>query len=89
MHTARILSASAVWRGGGSDFWTYVVVEGEASLTPVTTDPHDATAEALVELYRLLGGEHPNWEEYRAVMVQERRQVLSFAVTHAYGRLPD
>jgi PPOX class probable F420-dependent enzyme len=74
---------------GGSDFWAYVVVEGEASLTPVTTDPHDATAEALVGLYRSLGGEHPNWDEYRTAMVQERRQVLSFAVTHAYGRPPE
>ena len=70
------------------DFWSWLVVEGEAALTEVATAPDDATVEALVELYRALSGEHPDWDEYRAAMVAERRQVLSFAVTHAYGQLP-
>jgi PPOX class probable F420-dependent enzyme len=70
------------------DFWSWLVVEGEASLSAVATAPTDATVEALVELYRGLSGEHPDWEEYRAAMVAEQRQVLSFAVTHAYGQLP-
>jgi PPOX class probable F420-dependent enzyme len=74
---------------GGSDFWSFLVVEGEAALTPVTTDPTDATAEALVALYRSLAGEHPDWDEYRAAMISERRQMLSFAVSHAYGKIPD
>ena len=71
------------------DFWSWLVVEGEASLSAVATDPTDATVEALVELYRALSGEHPDWDDYRAAMVAERRQLLSFAVTHAYGQLPD
>lgn len=71
-----------------SDFWSYVIAEGEAELSPVTTDPNDATAGALVELYRSLAGEHPDWEDYRAAMIAERRQLLSFAITHAYGQLP-
>ncbi|GAA0603788.1 PPOX class F420-dependent oxidoreductase [Sporichthya brevicatena] len=70
------------------DFWSWVVVEGEAALSPVATAPDDPTVEALVALYRGLSGEHPNWDEYRAAMVSERRQVLSFAITHAYGQLP-
>jgi PPOX class probable F420-dependent enzyme len=70
------------------DFWSYVVIEGDAELTPVTTDPHDATADALVEYYRAVSGEHPDWEEYRRAIVDDRRQILSFAVTHAYGQLP-
>jgi PPOX class probable F420-dependent enzyme len=70
------------------DFWSYVVAEGDAELMPVTTDPHDATADALVEYYRAVSGEHPDWEDYRAAMVSDRRQILSFAVTHAYGQLP-
>jgi PPOX class probable F420-dependent enzyme len=70
------------------DFWSYVVVEGDAELMPVTTDPHDATAEALVAYYQAVSGEHPDWDEYRAAMISERRQILSFAVTHAYGQLP-
>lgn len=70
------------------DFWSWLVVEGEAALTEVATTPDDATVAALVELYRALSGEHPDWDEYRAAMIAERRQVLSFAVTHAYGQLP-
>jgi PPOX class probable F420-dependent enzyme len=70
------------------DFWSYVVVEGDAELMPITTDPHDATADALVAYYRAISGEHPAWDEYRAAMIQERRQILSFEVTHAYGQLP-
>ena len=70
------------------DFWSWVVVEGEASLSEVATDAGDATVETLVDLYRALSGEHSNWDEYRAAMVSERRQVLSFALTHAYGQLP-
>ena len=71
------------------DFWSWLVVEGEASISAVATDPADATVEALVELYRALSGEHPDWDDYRAAMVAERRQHQSFAVTHAYGQLPD
>lgn len=70
------------------DFWSWLVVEGEASLSPVATEPTDPTVEALVQLYRALSGEHPNWDEYCAAMVAERRQVLSFPVDHAYGQLP-
>ena len=70
------------------DFWSYVVAEGEAELTPVAADPHDATADALVDYYRAVSGEHPDWEEYRAAMVNDRRQILSFGVDHAYGQLP-
>ncbi|HEX3611786.1 MAG TPA: PPOX class F420-dependent oxidoreductase [Sporichthyaceae bacterium] len=71
------------------DFWTWVVAEGEAELTPVAADPHDPTVEELVALYRALSGEHPDWADYRAAMVSERRQVLSFTVTHTYGQTPD
>ncbi len=70
------------------DFWTWIVAEGRAELTPVATDPHDPTVEALVALYRRLSGEHPDWADYRAAMVREQRQVLSFTVTHTYGQIP-
>ncbi len=70
------------------DFWSWLVVEGEASLSQVATAADDDTVEALVELYRALSGQHPDWDDYRAAMVAERRQVLSFAVDHAYGQLP-
>ena len=70
------------------DFWTWVVLDGDARLTPVTTDPHDATADALVDYYRAVSGEHPDWEEYRRAMVTDRRLLVELHVGHAYGQLP-
>jgi len=69
----------------GDTPWQYVVAEADAELSPVTTDPHDATADDLVDLYRTLAGEHPDWEEYRAAMVAEGRLVLCLHVTRVYG----
>ncbi|GAA3731239.1 PPOX class F420-dependent oxidoreductase [Salinactinospora qingdaonensis] len=68
-----------------ADGWSYAVAEGDAELTPVTTSPDDATAEELIDLYRTLAGEHPDWDEYRAAMVEERRLVLRLRLTYAYG----
>ncbi len=71
-----------------TDFWSYVVLEGDAELTPVATGPDDATVDELVELYRELQGEHPDWAEYRAAMVADERLVVRLAPTRAYGSLP-
>ena len=70
------------------DFWTWVVVEGTAELTPVAADPADDTVEELVAYYRAINGEHPDWDDYRAAMVRERRLVVRLAAAHAYGQLP-
>ena len=69
----------------GNSQWEYVVAEGTARLGEVATDPHDAATDDLVELYRLVGGEHPDWEEDRAAMVEQRRLVLSIDVERVYG----
>jgi len=68
-----------------ADRWAYAVAEGDAVLTPVTTDQQDDTAQALVELYRGLNGEHPDWDEFRAAMIAERRLVLQLRVRRFYG----
>ncbi|MEZ5144019.1 MAG: PPOX class F420-dependent oxidoreductase [Acidimicrobiales bacterium] len=67
------------------DFWSYVVVEGDAELSPVAAAPDDDTVEALVALYRSMAGEHPDWDEFRTAMVADRRLVLRIRPTHAYG----
>jgi PPOX class probable F420-dependent enzyme len=69
------------------DFWTWVVVEGTAELTPIARDPHDATVEELVDYYRQANGEHQNWDEFRAAMVAERRLVVRLRPTYAYGQV--
>ncbi|MCU1355441.1 MAG: hypothetical protein JWM89_859 [Acidimicrobiales bacterium] len=67
------------------DFWSYVVVEGEAELTPVAAAPDDDTVDQLVELYRAMQGEHADWDDYRRAMVTDGRLVLRVRPTHAYG----
>ena len=69
------------------DFWAYVVVEADAELTPVSAAPDDATVDELVEYYRAAAGEHPDWDEYRSVMVSEGRLVLRLRPVRAYGML--
>jgi PPOX class probable F420-dependent enzyme len=65
--------------------WQYAVAEADAELSPVATAPDDPAADELVDLYRALAGEHPDWEEFRAAMVQERRLVLRLHLTRLYG----
>ncbi|MEZ0065861.1 PPOX class probable F420-dependent enzyme [Streptacidiphilus sp. MAP12-20] len=67
------------------DFGGYAVVEGTAELTPVSAAPDDATVEELVDVYRRIAGEHPDWDEYRAAMVADRRLVVRIAVERSYG----
>lgn len=71
------------------DFWSYVVVEGTADLSPVAASVDDPTVEALVAYYRAAAGEHPDWDDYRRVMVREKRLLLRVTPSHAYGMLPD
>ncbi|MGW5369888.1 PPOX class F420-dependent oxidoreductase [Streptomyces sp. NPDC004009] len=68
-----------------ADRWAYAVAEGTADLSPVARDPHDETVEELVRLYRDVSGEHPDWDDYRAAMVRDRRLVLRLRVERVYG----
>ena len=69
------------------DRWSWTVVEGTAELTPVAQAPDDATVEELIDLYRTVSGkEHPDWDDYRRAMVQDRRLVLKLRVERAYGQ---
>lgn len=67
------------------DGWSYAVAEGIAELSAVAADPHDEAVDELVELYRKVRGEHPDWAEYRAAMVSDRRLVLQIRVDRVIG----
>ena len=69
----------------GDTVYQWVVIEALAELSPVAADPHDTTVDALVAYYKAGSGEHPNWEEYRAAMVADRRLVLTLRPERAYG----
>jgi PPOX class probable F420-dependent enzyme len=69
------------------DFWAYVVLEGDVELSEVVAAPDDEAAEALVEYYRSLMGEHDDWDDYRRALVADRRVLVTIRPTHAYGML--
>jgi PPOX class probable F420-dependent enzyme len=72
----------------GSNVYSYVVAEGTADLSPIAADPYDATVDELVEVYRKVAGEHPDWDDYRAAMVADKRLVIRIPVEYAYGQAP-
>jgi PPOX class probable F420-dependent enzyme len=70
------------------DGWSYAVADGTATLTPPAASPGDDTVEALIALYRNVAGEHPDWDDYRRAMVDDRRVVLTMPIAHVYGMPP-
>ncbi|MFE7749165.1 PPOX class F420-dependent oxidoreductase [Streptomyces sp. NPDC057428] len=68
------------------DRWAWTVADASAELTPPAEEPHDETVEQLVRLYKDVRGEHPDWDEYRRAMVEDRRVVLTLWIEHVYGQ---
>lgn len=69
------------------DFGSWIVLEADASVGPVAAAIDDAAVEDLIDLYRRVLGEHPDWGDYRAAMVRERRAVVRLRPTRAYGQI--
>lgn len=68
-----------------SDGWAWATAEGPVTLIGPGTDPHGREVEALVDYYRNAAGEHPDWDEYRSVMVSDRRVLMTLTVERVYG----
>ncbi|MFF2952986.1 PPOX class F420-dependent oxidoreductase [Kitasatospora sp. NPDC057965] len=68
-----------------ADGRAWATAEGAVTLLGPSTDPAGPEVEALVDYYRRAAGEHPDWDEYRAAMVAERRVLMVLAVDHVYG----
>ncbi|WP_413451661.1 PPOX class F420-dependent oxidoreductase [Georgenia phoenicis] len=61
-----------------SDDWddAWVQVDGTAEVLDMPE-----AEDALVEYYRCIAGEHPDWEEYRAAMRRQGKSLLRITVT--------
>jgi len=59
-------------------FGQWVQVEGDAELISLP----DAM-DLLVEYYRRVSGEHPDWDDYRAAMIRDRRVIVRITITRA------
>jgi PPOX class probable F420-dependent enzyme len=68
-----------------ADGWSWATAEGTVTLTGPGTDPDGPEVQALVDYYRKAAGEHPDWDEYRSVMVSDRRVLMALTVERVYG----
>lgn len=68
-----------------SDGWAWATAEGTVTLVGPGDDPDGPEVQALVDHYRAAAGEHPDWDEYRQAMVEDRRVLITLAVEHVYG----
>jgi PPOX class probable F420-dependent enzyme len=68
-----------------ADGWAWATAEGPVTLTGPGDDPHGPEVETLVAYYRAAAGEHPDWDDYRATMVADRRVLMVMTVERAYG----
>jgi PPOX class probable F420-dependent enzyme len=59
-------------------FGDWVQVDGRAAVVSLPE-----AMDGLVEYYRRVAGEHPDWDDYRAAMERERRVLLRISVDRA------
>jgi PPOX class probable F420-dependent enzyme len=57
-------------------FGDWLQVEGDTEIIPLP-----AAMDLLVDYYRRVSGEHPDWDDYRAAMTREQRVILRITVT--------
>jgi PPOX class probable F420-dependent enzyme len=61
-------------------FGPWVQVDGRAEIVVLPE-----ALDLLVDVYRAIRGEHPDWAEYREAMVREERVVIRIAIERAAG----
>ena len=59
-------------------FGDWIQVDGTATIVALPE-----AMELLVEYYRALSGEHPDWDEYRAAMERDRRVFIRIDIERA------
>jgi PPOX class probable F420-dependent enzyme len=74
----RALPYAAICAFTDGFFGEWVQVEG-----PVDIVSLPEAMEPLVDYYRAISGEHPDWDDYRAAMERERRVILRMSVERA------
>jgi PPOX class probable F420-dependent enzyme len=69
----------AVLHVTGDSFYQYVSATGTAELSPVSTEPGDATGQELLELHDAVSAEpHSDPDDFFRAMVEDRRLVIRF-----------
>jgi PPOX class probable F420-dependent enzyme len=60
------------------DFWSWIQIDGTATVVSLPE-----AMEPLVEYYRAVAGEHPDWDEYRRAMEDQRRVIVRIDIERA------
>ena len=64
----------------------FLVLEGNATVLSQDNTPAEELRVAFRDVFRAASGkEHPNWDEYDRVMVEDRRVIVIVTPEHAYG----
>jgi PPOX class probable F420-dependent enzyme len=56
-------------------FGPWVQIEGAAEIVPLPE-----AMDGLVDYYRRIAGEHPDWDDYRRAMVDQRRVLIRLSI---------
>ena len=59
-------------------FGDWAQVEGDVEIVPLPV-----AMDILVSYYRSISGEHPDWDEFRQAMVDQRRVILRITIDRA------
>ncbi len=59
-------------------FGPWIQIDGTTEIVPLPQ-----AMDGLIDYYRRISGEHPDWDDYRAAMEREKRVVLRVAVDAA------
>ena len=69
-----------------ADWRPFLVLEGNATVLSQDNTPAEELRVAFREVFRAAAGkDHPNWDEYDRVMVEDRRVIVIVTPEHVYG----
>lgn len=65
---------------------SYLSFDGLAEVSPIATETHGPAMDILIDAFRAVAKkEHPDWDEFREAMVQERRRAITVTPTSVVG----
>lgn len=68
--------------------WSYASIDATVSLTAVAEATDDPVVDDLITVYTTVtGGDHPDWDEFRAAMVEEGRLVARLTPQSVTGQI--
>jgi hypothetical protein len=58
-------------------FGPWIQIDGTAQIVSLPE-----AMDGLIDHYRRISGEHPDWDDYRRAMVDQRRVLIRLAIDH-------